>query len=148
KTLFISHLLIRRNDSRPLSSQASLSLALLVALLLLIPHGAFAQTSADQANDGAPPAMLGDANHSVLIVEAKLGGPVMYLNGYGTYIPPSTPPASDPACHVTDNHGSAVGFFTQCLPTNNPNTTYMVLLTPSVPPPPQEWRHELSCTYG
>lgn len=126
----------------------------LFACTVILASCAWAQKQMAPSNEelfsqSSPPAVLGDADHTVKVVEAQLGGSPIYLAGYGTYTPPSTQPAYDPDCHISDDHGNPVGFFPQCLRTDNPNSTYLVLLT-AAPDQPQgkAWQHELSCIYG
>ncbi len=146
-------------------------LAFSLLLLLLIPYASVSQTPtamdpstpasaasallcpADSSLpglscDGTPPAILGDADHIIKVVEARLGGPPMYLSGYGTYTPPVTQPAYDPLCHISDAHGNSVGFFAQCLRTDDAKTSYLVLLTAGTEEPANEWQHSLYCVYG
>jgi hypothetical protein len=171
KTL-IAHSLLAQGKAWSLAKgQGCLLLAFSILLLLLIPYASFAQTSTSVdpggsasaasallcpahsslpalACDGPPPAILGDADHVIKVVEAQLGGPPMYLSGYGTYTPPVTQPAYDALCHISDAHGNPVGFFPQCLRTDDAKTTYLVLLTAGTHEPANEWQHSLYCVYG
>jgi hypothetical protein len=115
-----------------------------------------------------PPATFSIEGGVINVAEMPLGGPTVYLSGYGLYTPPTSPPSYDPNCYFWDDTDNQSAMPTQCV--SNGGTTYVVLLanagacTASADSAPagnaaalrgaaaqgacNEWRHEMKCWYG